>query len=73
MGLSSALNIVLRYHNNILTVEIGAGKWADKAIVGTISMFVLCPLAFTAAYGAWQQKKLPQRTFDFIQQYIYQG
>lgn len=72
LGLSSALNIVLRHHNDHnLTVEIGAGKWADKAIVGTISMFVLWPLAFTAAYGAWQQNKLPQKTFDFIQQFVY--
>lgn len=73
LGLSSALNIVLRHQDNTLTVEIGAGKWADKAVVGAVSMFVLWPLAFTAAYGAWQQQKLPQRTFDFIQQYIYQG
>lgn len=71
LGLSSALNIVLRQRNADLVVEIGAGKWADKAIVGTVSLFVLWPLAFTAAYGTWQQSKLPQRTFDFIQQFIF--
>jgi len=71
LGLSSALNIALKQRQGNLLVEIGAGKWADKAIAGTVSMFVLWPLAFTAAYGAWQQSKLPQRTFDFIQQYVY--
>lgn len=71
LGLSSALNIALKQRQGNLLVEIGAGKWADKAIAGTVSMFILWPLAFTAAYGAWQQSKLPQRTFDFIQQYVY--
>jgi hypothetical protein len=32
-----------------LTVEIGAGKWIDKAAVGTVSLFILWPLAVTAA------------------------
>ena len=34
---------------------IGAGKWLDKAIAGTVSIFVLWPLAVTAGFGAWEQ------------------
>src|ERR1044072_152699 len=34
LGMSSTLNIGLRYKESTLIVEIGAGKWADKAIAG---------------------------------------
>lgn len=30
-------------------------------------------LGVSSAYGAWQQSKLPQRTFGFIQHYIATG
>jgi hypothetical protein len=49
-----------------MTVEIGAGKWIDKAAVGTVSMFILWPLAVTAGLGAWEQMKMPEKVFDFI-------
>lgn len=70
VGMASALNVVLRQNDNQLNVEIGAGKWLDKAAVGAVSMFLLWPLAFAAAYGAWQQSQMPKRTFEFIQQYL---
>jgi hypothetical protein len=72
VGMSSALNIVLRQQGANLAVEIGAGQWADKAIVGTVSLFVLWPLAVTAAWGTWKQSQLPNRTFEFIQQFVDQ-
>lgn len=70
VGMASALNVGLRQNDTELTIEIGAGKWLDKAAVGAVSWFVLWPLAFAAAYGAWQQSQLPKRTFEFIQQYL---
>ncbi|MGB5634769.1 MAG: hypothetical protein WBM44_25045 [Waterburya sp.] len=70
VGMSSALNVELCQQDTNLTVKIGAGKWADKAIVGTVSMFVLWPLAVTSAWGAWKQSQLPKRTFEFIQQFV---
>ena len=36
-------------------------------------MFILWPMLLTAGYGAWQQSKLPQRTFEFIQNFIATG
>ena len=66
VGMSTALNVVLHQAGSTLTVEIGAGKWIDKAAVGTVSLFVLWPLAVTAGYGAWQQMKMPDKIFDFI-------
>jgi hypothetical protein len=70
VGMASALNVTLRQNRNNLLVEIGSGKWLDKAAVGAVSMVILWPLALAAAYGVWQQSQLPKRTFEFIQQYF---
>jgi TIR domain len=66
VGMSTSLNIVFRQAGDLLNVEIGAGKWIDKAAVGTVSMFILWPLAVTAGYGAWEQMKMPDRIFGYI-------
>jgi len=70
VGMSSALNVVLRQNGSTLSVEIGAGKWMDKAAVGAVSLFVLWPLAVTTAWGAWKQSQLPKQTYEFIQKFI---
>ena len=66
VGMSTSLKIVFHQADDTLTVEIGAGKWIDKAAVGTVSMFILWPLAVTAGFGAWEQMKMPEKVFDFI-------
>ena len=66
VGMSTSLNIVFQQSDDTLTVEIGAGKWIDKAAVGTVSMFILWPLAVTAGFGAWEQMKMPEKVFDYI-------
>lgn len=67
VGMSTSLNIVFGQSSDTLMVEIGAGKWIDKAVVGTVSIFVLWPLAVTAGVGAWQQMKMPEKIFDYIE------
>jgi hypothetical protein len=64
--MGTSLNIVFHQSADALTVEIGAGKWIDKAAVGTVSMFILWPLAVTAGFGAWEQAKMPTMIFDYI-------
>jgi hypothetical protein len=44
-------------------VQIGSGKWTDKAGIGTVEVFILWPLAITAGLGAWEQMKMPERIF----------
>lgn len=66
VGMATSLNIVFHTGEDTLTVEIGAGKWVDKAAVGTVSLFILWPLAITAGMGAWEQMKLPERIFDYV-------
>ena len=66
VGMATSLNILFHHNDETLTVEIGAGKWVDKAAVGTVSLFILWPLAITAGMGAWEQMKMPDKVFDFV-------
>ena len=67
VGMGTSLNVVFHPEpDDMLTVEIGAGKWVDKAAVGTVSLFILWPLAITAGIGAWEQMKMPENIFDYI-------
>src|SRR6266849_2292159 len=43
VGMSTALNIVFHQVDNTVNVEIGTGRWIDKAAVGTVSLFILWP------------------------------
>jgi len=58
LGMSTAVHIVFHQVENTVNVEIGNGRWLDKAAAGTLSLIMLWPLAITAGIGAWQQTKL---------------
>ena len=66
VGMSTSLNVAFHQQGDTLTVDIGAGKWIDKAAAGAVSMVILWPLAVTAGFGAWEQMKMPDRIFDYI-------
>lgn len=66
VGMSTALTIKTSYANQRLTVEVGQAHWAGKMATGTVSMFVLWPLAVTTAVGAYDQYKSPEKIFRFI-------
>jgi len=66
VGMSTSLNILFHQAGETLIVQIGAGKWIDKAAAGAVSLLILWPLAITAGYGAWEQTKMPEKIFEFI-------
>jgi len=66
VGMATSLNTVFHQSGDTLTVQIGAGKWIDKAAVGTVSLLILWPLAITVGFGAWEQMKMPEKIFDYI-------
>jgi hypothetical protein len=66
VGMATSLNILFQESEDTLTVQIGAGKWADKIGAGAVSLILLWPLAISAGYGAWEQMKMPDNVFDFI-------
>ena len=71
VGMDSALQVqMLDMNNETVNVQIGAAKWADKALAAGAGAALFAPLMGTAAYGAWLQSKLPNELFEFIEQYI---
>ena len=70
VGMSTALHIVFHQVENMADVEIGNGRWLDKAGAGMLSAIILWPLAVTAGIGVWQQVKLPERVFGYLAEYI---
>lgn len=66
VGMATSLNILFHQSGETLTVQIGAGKWADKAAAGAVGVFLIPGLAITAGYGAWEQAKMPEKIFDYI-------
>jgi hypothetical protein len=70
VGMSTALNLVFHQVENTVNVDIGAGRWIDKATTGAVAYFILWPLAVTAGIGAWQQIKMPERVFEHIAKFL---
>ena len=70
LGMSTAVHIVFHQVGTMLSIEIGHGRWFDKAAAGMLSIIILWPLAVTAGIGAWQQMKLPERIFGYVAEYI---
>lgn len=72
-GTTTAIKVQLLEAGDIVTVNIGAGKWSDKIGAGVLGAFVFAPLAVTSVIGAVKQKKLPDEIFDFIEKFILSG
>ena len=70
VGMSTALNIVFHQVENTVNVEMGAGRWIDKAASGTVGFLILWPLMVIAGIGAWQQMKMPERVFEHITAFL---
>ena len=70
VGMSTALNIVFHQVENTVNVEIGAGRWIDKAATGTVGFLILWPLAVITGIGAWQRLNMPERVFEHIARFL---
>lgn len=72
--MDSAVQIqIFQAGDDQVMINVGSGKWVDKAGAATIGMIAFAPLAVTAAIGAWNQKKLPDELFAFVEQFIMSG
>jgi hypothetical protein len=72
-GMSKATQVQIIASGDLITVSIGSGEWSDKVGAGVVGAIVFAPLMFTAAFGAWEQKKLVEQIFTFVQNYIASG
>ncbi|MFQ5846087.1 MAG: hypothetical protein ACE5IQ_00260 [Candidatus Methylomirabilales bacterium] len=58
-GLDTAATVTIRSDGEGLSVEVGGGKWLDKAAVAGFATFVtLGVLIIPAGIGAWKQRRL---------------
>lgn len=72
-GVEQAITVQIFQAGDVINVTAGFGKWSDKIGAGVVGAFIYAPLAFTAAIGAYMQKKLPGEIFDFIEKFILSG
>ena len=72
-GTKLAITVRFMITNDVLNVTIGEGQWSDKIGAAAIGLFVAWPLALTAGFGAYKQKKLPSEIFAVIEKTIYTG
>ena len=68
--MDSSVQVRIIPTGDMVNIEVGTGKWVEKAGIAAIGMVVFAPLAATAALGAWNQKKLPQEIFIHVEQFI---
>ena len=72
LGLDKAISVRFTpVGSNQVTVEIGGGKWIDKAIGAAVSMVILWPLFVTSGVGAVEQAKLLKDARNVIESYFY--
>lgn len=73
VGMDQAIQVRLSVYSDMLTVDLGAGRWVDKLGAATVGYIIFAPLMLTAVIGAIGQQKLPQEIFDFVQRYTFLG
>ncbi|MBR3553679.1 MAG: zinc ribbon domain-containing protein [Clostridia bacterium] len=72
-GTRLAITVHFMLVSDVLTVTVGEGQWSDKIGAGAIGLFVAWPLAISAGFGVFKQKKLPAEIFAEIEKAIYTG
>ncbi len=70
VGMDKAITVKISISDQLMTAEIGQGKWVDKAAGAAVAWLLFWPAAVTAAIGTVQQAQLPGRIFTFIQDYV---
>lgn len=73
VGMSSAANITFSHTKSGMSVTVGAAKWVDKAVVGTVSLVFFWPLGVTTGIGVWQQLKLSDDVYKIISRSLPPG
>lgn len=73
VGMDRAIQVRLSVYKDMLTVDLGAGRWVDKLGAATVGYIIFAPLLITAVIGAIGQQKLPQEIFDFVQRFTFMG
>lgn len=70
VGLDQAVQVKMTLHGDLITVDVGAGRWVDKLGAATVGYLVFAPLLVTAAIGAVGQEQLPKDIFSFVERFL---
>lgn len=74
VGMDNAIQVqIFDMNNGTINVQLGEAKWAEKILTAGAGAVVFAPLLATTAFGAWQQKNLPDEIFEFVESYIISG
>lgn len=65
-GLSSALTVQIAPEGDGQWVEVGIGKWIEKAAVGVVGYAIFWPLLITSALGFYNAHKLSEEVWRII-------
>lgn len=68
-GQGAALNVWVLESTEGLEVQVGTGRWGDKA-AGAVEWLLATPMLVTEGYAAFQQAQLDERVFRVVEQYL---
>lgn len=73
VGMDNAIQVqIIDMNNGSVDVQLGEAKWSDKLMTAGVGLY-FPPLLLSSAFGAWQQKQLPDEIFHFVENYIMSG
>ena len=70
LSMDKAITVKISQSSNSLSVEIGSGKWIDKAAGVAVGWFLFWPTLVTSAIGTYQQMQLPKEIDAYIAKYM---
>ena len=70
VGMDNSIQVQIIDQQTTMIVNIGSGKWIDKAGAAALGIYVFAPLAVTALIGAIAIRRLPEEIFSFIDRFI---
>ena len=71
-GKGAALNVWITPDASGFRVQIGTGRWGDKA-AGAVEWLLATPALVTEGYAAFQQSQLDERVLRVVDQLVAQG
>ncbi len=72
-GLGLAATVTMKAVGAALEVEVGGGKWIEKATIIGVASIVFIPLVVAAGIGAWMQRKLLNEILSEVEDFFRRG
>jgi len=70
-GMGKAATVSMKAVGDALEVEVGGGKWVDKATAVNVGILIFPTLIVTAGIGAWLQNRLLSEVLTEVEAYFH--